>query len=200
MLGYPREELIGLPIVDLLPVADREAVMDNVRSGRESHIEHGMLRKNGQCIQVEAHGQTINTGTRPIRITALRDITARKQSEAELEQHRHHLEHLVQQRTAALQETEARASHILFSSADGLYGVDHDGIITSINPAACEKLGYAADQVIGRSAHAMFHHSRLDGTPYPVDSCPSHNAVTMGQKVRVDNESSTGTPTATPYP
>ncbi|MDP3537608.1 MAG: ATP-binding protein [Azonexus sp.] len=117
-----------------------------------------------------------------------RDITARKQYEAELEKHQRQLEDLVQQRTSALLETEAKASHIVQSSADGLYGVDTDGFITFINPAACEMLGYQADQVIGRADHALFHHSRPDGTPYPLVECPSYNAMRLGQRVRVDNE------------
>lgn len=117
-----------------------------------------------------------------------RDITARKQYEAELETHQRQLEDLVQQRTSALLETEAKASHIVQSSADGLYGVDTDGFITFINPAACEMLGYRASEVIGRSGHALFHHSRADGTAYPLAECPSHHAMRQGLRVRVDNE------------
>jgi len=117
-----------------------------------------------------------------------RDISSRKESEAELNAHRHRLEELVQQRTSALMETEARASHILQSSADGLYGVDRDGTITFINPAACAILGYQAEQVIGRATHATFHHSHPDGSPYPPEACPCYDAIRTGQQIRVDNE------------
>jgi hypothetical protein len=41
-----------------------------------------------------------------------RDVTARKQAEAELERYQKQLEELVAERTAALMETVARASHI----------------------------------------------------------------------------------------
>ncbi|MEW6514940.1 MAG: ATP-binding protein [Pseudomonadota bacterium] len=116
------------------------------------------------------------------------DITEYKQAEAELDRHRHHLEELVAQRTDELGRTEARASHILRSSADGLYGVGRDGRVTFINPAACALLGYPAEAVIGRSAHELFHHSRPDGTPYPVGECPSHGALSTGNAVRVDSE------------
>ncbi|MGE5469161.1 MAG: ATP-binding protein [Bacteroidota bacterium] len=117
-----------------------------------------------------------------------RDISARKRNEAELEQHRHHLEDIVQERTSALLATEARASHILQSSADGLYGVDNNGTITFINPAACSILGCTAEQVIGQSAHATFHYAHPDGRPYPAADCPSHNAVRLGKEIRIDNE------------
>jgi PAS domain S-box-containing protein len=118
----------------------------------------------------------------------LRLLAEAEKREAALKQHHDHLEELVEQRTTALLATEARASHILESSADGLYGVDRSGIITFINPAACAMLGYRAEDVIGRPGHKQFHHSKPDGSPYPVSECPSHNALQVGQEVRVDNE------------
>ena len=121
-------------------------------------------------------------------VVVSRDISERKQNEIELENHHRHLEELVIERTAALMETEARASHILNSSADGLYGVDRQGRITFINPAACALLGYQAADVIGHDAHALLHHSHADGTPYPASDCPSQNSLKLGENIRVDNE------------
>ena len=116
------------------------------------------------------------------------DITARKHTEAELFRHRSRLEELVEERTSALLATEARASHLLQSSADGLYGVDGDGMITFINAAGCQMLGYSPEEAIGRSAHALFHHSRADGSLFPISECHGHNAVLRGEEVRIDNE------------
>ena len=116
------------------------------------------------------------------------DITERKQHEAELEHHRAHLEELVEQRTSALMATEARSSHLLQSSADGLFGVDPKGRISFINSAACKMLGVTAEEVVGRLAHPLFHHSRPDGSPYPIEECPAHQAMISGNEVRVDHE------------
>ena len=127
-------------------------------------------------------------GRRQAMLVVGRDISERKRNEAELEQHRRHLEQLVAQRTEALRETEAKATHILNSSAAGLYGIDDAGLITFINPAACAMLGYAPADVIGHSAHALFHHHRPDGSPYPAADCPSYRALSRGQKIRVDSE------------
>ncbi|KXB29820.1 hypothetical protein AT959_18040 [Dechloromonas denitrificans] len=127
-------------------------------------------------------------GRRQAMLVVGRDISERKRNEAELEQHRRHLEELVAQRTAALLETEAKATHILNSSAAGLYGIDDAGCITFINSAACATLGYEPADVIGQSAHTLFHHHRPDGSPYPAEACPSYSALHLGQKIRVDNE------------
>ncbi|MDP3873872.1 MAG: ATP-binding protein [Methyloversatilis sp.] len=117
-----------------------------------------------------------------------RDISERKRGEIELEQHRRKLEDLVAQRTAELIDTEARAMHIVQSSAAGLFGVDTQGIITFVNPAACSMLGYPAGKLIGTSGHELFHHSRPDGSSYPLKECPSHSALVSGRKLRVDDE------------
>ncbi len=146
-------------------------------------------RKDGSCFPVEFMVTAMEQEGRVSgAVNVFRDITERKQIDAELLQHRLHLEDLVQQRTAALLETEARASHILESSADGLYGVDANGLITFINPAACALLGYAAEQAIGRAAHTLFHYAMPDGSPYPATECPSHGALQCGREVRVDTE------------
>jgi PAS domain S-box-containing protein len=129
-----------------------------------------------------------DAGARRAMVVIERDISERKRSEIELAQHRRHLEELVAERTAALTETEARASHIVQSSAAGLFGVDTNGIITFVNPATCDMLGYTAEQMIGVSGHVLFHHKKADGTPYPLDECPSHGALVSGCKLRVDNE------------
>ncbi|AXS80228.1 ATP-binding protein [Dechloromonas sp. HYN0024] len=116
------------------------------------------------------------------------DVTAQKEADAELDRYRRGLEELVEQRTSELLATEARAASILNSAADGIFGVDADDHITFINPAACAMFGYDAGQVIGRSAHDLFHHSHADGSPYPASECPATRAALAGRELRVDDE------------
>jgi PAS domain S-box-containing protein len=98
------------------------------------------------------------------------------------------LEDEVVARSAALMRSEARATQILESSADGLYGVDAQGCITFINRSACELLGVRAGEAIGRSKHRLIHSKRPDGGDYPEDECPALAALKRGQTVRVDTE------------
>ncbi|HLO62013.1 MAG TPA: ATP-binding protein [Azonexus sp.] len=187
------EQVLGSRLAGIIVPADREAFRQlhaRVCGGESGSLAFEIVGLKGRHRWLDTHAVPMrdNSGHITGMLALTRDITERKQAEAELEQHRRHLEELVHQRTTALLETEARASHIIQSSADGLYGIDPDGLITFINPAACEMLGYTAEQVIGRPCHALFHHSRPDGTRYPGAECPSYNAMHHGQTVRIDNE------------
>jgi hypothetical protein len=42
--------------------------------------------------------------------------------------------------------------------------------------------GWEPDELIGRNAHAVFHHSRFPGVPYPEAECPILS--TLGKKDR----------------
>lgn len=199
MFGWDAEEGVGLDLHALTHHHDGEGspfasedceVSKTLQDGLRRHVSDSLYwRKDGTAFPVEFTVSPVESdGKITGAVNVFREISERKKIEAELEQHRRHLEGLVQQRTSELMQTEARSSHILQSSADGLYGIDRDGVITFINPAACAILGYTAEQLIGCKAHALLHHSRPDGLPYPAAECPSYNALRLGQNVRVDDE------------
>ncbi|MBP7936127.1 MAG: PAS domain-containing protein [Phycisphaerae bacterium] len=60
---------------------------------------------------------------------------------------------------------------ILEAAGDGILGFDQEGRFTFVNPAAVQMLGWPAEELIGKPGHATVHHSRSDGTPYPVEDC-----------------------------
>ena len=87
-----------------------------------------------------------------------------------------------------LQISEERSRLILESSAEGIFGTDIKGRITFVNPAACQMLGFGAEELIGNPSHAAFHHHRPDGTEYPKEECPMFAAYTQGKASRIDDE------------
>jgi len=88
-----------------------------------------------------------------------------------------------------LRATEERTRLLLESAAEGIFGVDTQGVITFVNPAACRMLGYAADELIGRSSLELTRRTRDDGKPAAPEECLIHAAYTRGQASRVDHES-----------
>jgi PAS domain S-box-containing protein len=71
----------------------------------------------------------------------------------------------------------------LTSIAEGLYGVNINGICTFINQAALDMLGFAKEQVLGKNQHELFHHHYENGEPYPTTMCPIAMTIQDG-KVR----------------
>lgn len=80
LLSYPVAELRGREIADFIAPEDRDRVMTNIRQGRESVMEHVMLRKDGTQVFVEAHGRGDEASGSAMRYTAIRDITERKRA------------------------------------------------------------------------------------------------------------------------
>lgn len=90
-------------------------------------------------------------------------------------------------------ETESRRVKrrmelILESAGEGIFGLDSDGNLTFVNKAAAKMLGWEPEDLIGKAHHAIIHHSRVDGTPYPVSECPIHQAYRDGKVHFGDDE------------
>ena len=79
-----------------------------------------------------------------------------------------------------LEKLGYRNQLILDSAGEGICGVDREGMITFVNPAAASMLGYQVDELLGLPLHQAVHHSKADGTPFPLDECHMHAAVEEG--------------------
>jgi len=97
------------------------------------------------------------------------------------------LELRVEERTAELKENQERLEQVeersrllLESAREGIFCVGEDGLANFINPAGLALLGSTADDLIGQKIHPLIHHTRSDGTPYPVEECPMHLSLTRG--------------------
>lgn len=77
---------------------------------------------------------------------------------------------------------------ILDAAGEGVYGLDADGQLTFGNLAAAGIVGWHTEDILGRRAHDVHHHSHSDGSPYPRDDCPIYAALTDGEVHHVDNE------------
>ncbi len=78
---------------------------------------------------------------------------------------------------------------LLMESTDqGIYGIDRWGRCTFVNPSAAKMLGYHPDELLGERMHPLVHHTRSDGSPYPVEECPIYQAFEENRGTRVDSE------------
>lgn len=77
---------------------------------------------------------------------------------------------------------------ILNSVGDGVYGLDLQGNVTFVNPAAAAMIGWDVYDLIGKSMHAVLHHSHPDGSHYDRETCPIYAAFQDGVVHRVTDE------------
>jgi PAS domain S-box-containing protein len=93
-----------------------------------------------------------------------------------------------QVRERAAREADERALLMVENADTGIFGLDPEGRITFVNPAAARMLGYADQEMLGQPAHDLFHAHRADGSPYPVEQCPKSIAMRTGVAQRAHDE------------
>ena len=104
---------------------------------------------------------------RELLLIVVRDLSARLEVEAELRrQHK---------------QTEM----ILRAAAEGVLGVDIEGRVVLVNPAAAHILGYRASELGGQELLPLVQHSKADGTPQPAEESPLADTLASGRKHRV---------------
>ena len=86
-------------------------------------------------------------------------------------------------------EHQEQLSLLLDSTAEGIYGVDTQGICTFVNPACLRMLGYTRQEdLIGKSLHELIHHTYPDGRPYPKEACLVRLSTREGKPAHADDE------------
>ena len=70
---------------------------------------------------------------------------------------------------------------ILDAIVEAVLGVDIEGTITFCNEALRRMSGYSTEEIVGRNAHDVFHHSRADGSANPAEECAFLKAVRYRQ-------------------
>src|SRR5580700_11017536 len=89
----------------------------------------------------------------------------------------------------AQRNNEERIRLILDSATEAICGCDAEGTCLFSNLAAARILGYDDPaELLGKNMHALEHHTRKDGTPYPIEECPIYIGFQKNEDVHRDNE------------
>jgi PAS domain S-box-containing protein len=116
------------------------------------------------------------------------DKIRRKKYQEELLHHRKNLEEIVKERTADLRASEEKSRLLLESVGEGIFGVDLDGKVAFMNPAANRMLGYSSEELIGKKIHEKIHHSYANGSAYPKSECPMYLTYADGTDHHIADE------------
>ena len=166
------DDLLGQPVAALVRPDERErcaaalrrALVDQVAPGPARYrLNHSDGVITSAPLPHEWEGQ-------PAALLLLQDVSA-----------------LLDARDQSSRVTE-QLQGILEATADGVVGVDQDGLITFMNPAAAALLNLDPVRALGLSSHALYHHSSADGTPNPQEDCPCLRPARGGAAVRLPGE------------
>jgi two-component system sensor kinase FixL len=120
LLGYELPDMIGRSVCDFIAPSARAQIAAQIREAGEGTYECPLLRQDGATLVVECSGRVLTWQGRPRRVMVLRDLTATRQAQAELEALRAALER--SRRLAEFSEISAAIVHQLgqpFSAITG---------------------------------------------------------------------------------
>ncbi len=111
LIGYTRDEIIGQTAASIdiwVNYDDRDAIVEALKHSEKILYTTRFRKRNGETVLVELSAATFKVQDEVLLVAVARDITARHLAQQEILQHRHHLEKLVAQRTAELEQAMQR--------------------------------------------------------------------------------------------
>ncbi|WP_407873967.1 GAF domain-containing protein [Qipengyuania nanhaisediminis] len=95
----------------------------------------------------------------------------------------------------ALREVSRRFDAVLNNTRMAVFLMDERQFCVYANAAAEELTGFAFEELQGKALHDVIHHTRPDGSHYPLEECPidrafPENAQTEGEEVFVHRDGS----------
>ncbi len=173
-LGYKPEELIGQSMYGYIQDDHKHGWDSYWRAMAEHGEDQGLLylkKKDGSPCVIAFRNKLLNLpGTPPFVLGHGIDITAKTDAEEKLH--------------ALMRQRES----ILESVGDGIYGIDMDGRLLFVNRVGAHMLGYEPEELEGQRIHTLIHHSRSDGTPYPLEECPIEHTLHRHNPIRMNDE------------
>jgi PAS domain S-box-containing protein len=159
LLGYEPHELMALEPLQVVHADDteiaRSALLVSFRNPLSLPVQYRMRRADGSHAWFETSGQPV-VDPLTLAVTEIvsvsRDISARRASEEEGRR--------FAQRNALLLET----------APEGIFGLDQEGRIIFINPAAERMLGWPAGELLGHSQDDILHRTQANGSVHAVES------------------------------
>ncbi len=136
LLGYPRDEIIGKPLRDLV-IPEDEEIVNRIHadpqgaSGGQGLYDFGLLDKEGEIHWVEMSVVRCEWQGDLAILSFIRDVTGRKELEEKV------------------RESEALYRSLVERSGDIIIQCDRDRVFTFVNPSGLAFFGKRAEELIG---------------------------------------------------
>jgi PAS domain S-box-containing protein len=168
----PEETVTYAAFMDAIHPEDRAAVETALHLAREQRgpntysATYRVLNRLGHSERwVRAEGGVIEDPGKPARfVGTVRDITEQKRTEA------------------ALSDQQRLHKAMTDNASLALFIMDDRQQCVFMNPAAEALTGFSLDELRGRPLHDCIHHTRPDGTHYPLSECPIDQALPQNDR------------------
>jgi len=175
--SYQEKELTRQQILATIHPDDRALFIGSVDQltpqNSTSQISYRVLQPDGPVVWLEKSARAFfdEQGKLLRMIGMVANITERKRAEQ------------------AQRESEDKLRLLLDSTAEAIYGIDLEYRCTFCNLSCLRALGYERiDEVLGKNMHDLMHHTRADGTLFPVEECRVHRVIRTGQGDHAEEE------------
>jgi PAS domain S-box-containing protein len=158
-LGYSREELLTLSILDIEENYVPDAVWQNLVKGEPVTVNGRQRRKDGTAFPVEVRLGLLECRGENLLLALTRDITERYRAKE------------------ALKQSEQKFRSIVENANDIIYQLTPDGIFSYVSPNWVDLLGHEISEVEGK-VFTLFIHP--DDLPFCLGTL--HRAIEKGQK------------------
>ncbi len=164
IFGYPAPQALidRLPVMALIAPEDRERVIGFLypgggKEGRAMRFSFAGMRRDGGCVEVEAHGRDLEFQGAPARIGVVLDVSEGKQAKEQASREQAQLEAVFQ------------------SIQDGIVVSDMEGNFFLINEAQARINGFPSPEAMKANLALyadLYELAFPDGQPVPVDEWP----------------------------
>ena len=171
VLGKARDTMLGRTHWEVFPASvDTDAgraYRRVVAEGVEQHLtQHYVGEGYDRHLEIDAY-PTEEGGV----AVFWRDVTARVAAETAL-----------REREARFEAQARQLAAITENATLALFVMDAHQRCTYMNPAAERLTGFALDELQGKPLHDYIHHTRPDGSPYPLAECPIDQALPQNMR------------------
>jgi PAS domain S-box-containing protein len=137
LLHFDRDEVIGRTTLELsvwVDVADRDDYVGRLsRDGSARDLEYRLRTRDGDIVTIQLSAELLELSGEPCMLATLVDLTQRKQAEE------------------ALAESRKKYRGLVEKINDWVWEIDADWVYTYSSPRALELLGYAPEEIVGRT-------------------------------------------------
>jgi PAS domain S-box-containing protein len=152
MLGYSRDELIGMEAADIVAPAEIrhiESALDTINAGSDYHREWKFRRKDGSVFPAEVRAIMMPDG---FLMATIRDVTERRRAALAF-----------REKDELLHAADRRLAQIVHGMTEACFALDEQWRFTFVNDRGLSLLRHSREQMLGHSIWQVFH--KLVGTP-----------------------------------